>query len=309
MIRQRSRFQYAALFLAVSIPGAPHQRDQVNYRADASLVEVPATVVDRQDRIVRGLQQSEFRVFADGVEQKIQFLSEEDLPVSLAVVFDTSGSMSGRIAGARTALAALLGTSNPDDEFCLITFADRPAVRVPWTNSPGEVVEGSLYERTHGRTALLDTVEMAVREVRHRRNPRRAIVIFSDGGDNFSAITQRGLWRILEEADVQVYAVGVPDPHVRYERPAEEVVAGPNLLEELCGHAGGRYFFAQTPAEVEKAADRIGKELRSQYILGFALPDASRDGRFHRLQVKVVPLTERLPLTVYWRPGFRTPSR
>jgi Ca-activated chloride channel family protein len=309
MLRPRTRFWLAALFLAVSVPGVPHPLHRANYRADASLVEVTATVVDRQDRIVRGLQQSEFRLFEDGVEQKIQFLSEEDIPVSLAVVFDVSGSMSGRMAGARTALRALLGTSNPADEFCLITFADRPTIRAPWTSSPGDIAEGALYERSNGRTALLDAAELALREVRRRQNPRRAIVIFSDGGDNYSATTQRGLWRILEEADVQVYAVGVPDPNVRYERPAEEVVAGPNLLEELCGHAGGRYFFAQTPAEIEKATDRIGKELRSQYILGFTPPDSARDGRFHHLQVKVVPLTKGPKLTVYWRPGYRAPNR
>jgi len=280
----------------------------MDFRADANLVEVGATVLDGKNRVIRGLTQGDFRLFEDGAEQKIQYFSEEDLPVSLAIVFDLSGSMTAQMANARSALAALLRTSNPEDEYCLITFADRPQIAVPWTSSEGDIGESVLHARSNGRTALLDGVQMGLGELRKRQHPRRALVIFSDGGDNYSRVSERGLFRMLEEADVQVYAVGLPDPGVRWVRPAEEVVAGPNLLEELCQHGGGRYLSVEGGRDLGKAADQIGREIRSQYVLGYAPAQRGEDGKFRRLQVKVRRQPGSPRVTVYSRRGYQAPS-
>jgi Ca-activated chloride channel family protein len=307
MLQQKVACGFAAALICIALQAASHHPRLVDFRTDADIVEVSATVFDGRDRVIRGLKQNDFRLFEDGVEQRIQYFGEEDLPVSLAVVFDVSGSMSAQMSSARDALASLLRNSNPEDEFCLITFADRPEIAVPWTRSEGDIAERVLYSRSNGRTALLDAVQLGMQELRKRGSPRRAMAIFSDGGDNYSRTSARSLFSMLDEADIQVYAVGLPDPDVRYARAAEEVVAGPNLLAELCEHGSGRYFPVEGGRDLTKAADRVGQEIRSQYVLAYAPARLMGDGKSHRLKVTV--RRQAGPrLTVRSRRGYRAPS-
>jgi Ca-activated chloride channel family protein len=308
MLQQGIACGFATALIGIVAQAASHPPRLVDFHTDADMVEVGATVLDGQDRVIHGLTQRDFRLFEDGVEQTVQHFGEEDVPVSLAIVFDVSGSMSAQMADARAALASLLRTSNPEDEFCLITFADRPEIAVPWTNSQGDIGERVLYARSNGRTALLDAVQLGMGELRKRRNPRRAMAIFSDGGDNHSRVSEASLLRMLEEADIQVYAVGLPDPNVRWVRPAEEVVAGPNLLGELCEHGGGRYFPVEGGRDLRKAADRVGEEIRSQYVLAYAPSRLAEDGKFHRLQVRVRRQPGGPRMTVRSRRGYRAPG-
>jgi Ca-activated chloride channel family protein len=276
------------------------------FRADTSVVLVGATVVDGHDRLVRGLTRQDFRLFEDKVEQSIRYFGEEDVPLSLAVVFDTSGSMAGKLPSMRGALRAVLQTSNPEDEFCLITFADRPEVVVPWTADAAEVQNRVLVKPAHGRTALLDAIDAGLRQIRQSHNPRRAIVVFSDGGDNYSRLSARGLSRQLEEADVQLYAIDTSEPSFPADR-FEERMPQPNLLAELCEGAAGRYFQLSDRRDSERIAERVNQELRAQYVLGYTPSTQAEDGKFHRLQLKV----ERRAgthLSVRWRHGYRAPS-
>jgi Ca-activated chloride channel family protein len=306
MIRQGTRFGFAIVLAGVVAYAASRAREPGKYRADANLVLVDATVVDGHNRVVRGLAQSDFRLFEDAAEQKIASFSEEDLPVSVAIVFDTSGSMAGKLPGTRGALAELLQTSNPEDEYCLIAFGERPEIAVPWTRSDGEVLSRVLSTRSNGRTALLDAVALGIEQLRRSHNQRRALVIFSDGGDNYSRITGNHLFRVLEETDVRVYAVDMrPWVDPTLERAPEEI-AGPNLLTELCDRAGGQYFAPEGRPGMEKVADRIGKELRSEYVLGYSPARLTNDGKLHRVQLKVV--SQGRKLSVYARRGYRAPA-
>jgi Ca-activated chloride channel family protein len=308
MIRQGARFWFAIVLAGVVAYAASRAREPGKYRADANLVLVGATVVDGHNRVVRGLTQGDFRLFEDSAEQKIVSFSEEDLPVSVAIVFDISGSMAGKLPGTRGALAALLQTSNPEDEYCLISFGERPEIAVPWTRSDGEILSRVLSTRSNGRTALLDAVALGIEQLHRSRNARRALVIFSDGGDNYSRITENHLFRVLEETDVRVYAVDMrPWVDPALERAPEEI-AGPNLLTELCDLAGGQYFAPEGRPGVEKVADRIGKELRSQYVLGYSPARLTNDGKLHRVQLKVVSQGGGRKLSVYARRGYRAPA-
>jgi Ca-activated chloride channel family protein len=309
MIRQRARFQFTVMLACVTVAAASEATGRAQFRADANVVLVGATVLDRHNRVVRGLTQADFHLFEDAAEQRIVYFGEDDLPVSLAIVFDTSGSMEGKLSNTRGALAALLETSNPEDEFCLITFADRPKIAVPWSTSQGEIRDRVLSIRSNGRTALLDAVQMGIEQLRRSRNPRRALVIFSDGGDNYSRITERRLAGLLEEADVQMYAVNMMPPDAGWgaDRAPEEIV-GQNLLAELCERASGRYFPLDGQRDLKKVADQIGKELRSQYVLGYTPTRPARDGKFHRVQLKLLRGAGGQKLSVYWRRGYRAPS-
>jgi VWFA-related protein len=280
-------------------------KEKAAFRSNAYVVLINATVLDRANRPVRGLTQDNFRVFQEKAEQPITYFAEEEVPVSLAIVFDTSGSMRMNISGARKALRALLGTSNPEDEFCLITFAERPQLAVPWVTDESLIQNSTLFNAPRGQTSLLDAIHLAVAQTKRAANPRRAVLVLSDGGDNHSRYSEPEIAAILEEADVQMYAVDMAESPYLNARAAEEL-AGPDLLERLSEHAGGRYFPAHNDRDLAGIADRISQELRSQYVIGFVPPTGIGDGRFHRVQVQVA--REGPKLSVHWRRGYRVPA-
>jgi Ca-activated chloride channel family protein len=293
---------FAIFCTAASLAGASDQ-----FRADANVVLINATVLNRHDRPVRGLAPNDFRIYEDKAEQRIAYFSEEETPLSLAVVFDVSGSMDAKMAGMRSALDAVLQTANPQDEFSLITFADRPEVAVGWTTNPEEIQNRLLQASAHGETSLLDALGTGLAYITKARNARRAIVVFSDGGDNHSRLTERQIIGSLEESGVQIYAIDSFDSLAFLSR-SPEVFAGPDLLERLSDHAGGRYFQVDGKPEVAAAAEQISRELRSQYLIGYVPLGGANDGRFHHVRVQVRRDAGTAKVTVFWRKGYRAPG-
>lgn len=277
------------------------------FRSNSYLVLINATVLDPADRPVRGLTRDHFRLFQDKVQQNIAYFSEEEAPLSLAIVFDTSGSMRKKISGAYEALRTILATSNPGDQFCLITFASQAELAVPWVSDEAFIEKSAGITEPNGRTSLLDAVHLALDQTKLATNPRRAVLVLSDGGDNHSRYREREIAGALEEADVQMYAVDMEESPYLTARSDEEL-EGPSLLERLCERAGGRYFHAQNSRELATVADRISKELRSMYVLGFVPPNGVDDGRFHYVQLKLDRPAGGPKLSVYWRHGYRVPG-
>lgn len=292
----------ATWFAAVTFAATP---DQI--RVDANVVLVNATVLDRHDRPVRGLTRDQFRVFEDKAEQNIAYFSEEEVPLSLSVIFDVSGSMDYKLASMRTALNAVLQGANAGDEFSLVTFADQPQVVVGWTRNPEEIQNRLLLDTAHGQTSLLDALETGLAYMKQAKNTRKAMVIFSDGGDNHSRSTERAVMRSLEEAGVQIYAVDTTEPLTLRARSPEEI-AGPDLLERLSDHAGGRYFQVEGKHQLAAAAEQISRELRSQYLIGYVPSVGAHDGRFHHVRLELKQQEGMPKLTVFWRRGYRAPA-
>ncbi len=292
------------LSLAAWIQGAEPKR-KAAFRSDSYVVLINATVLDRMGRPVTGLSRDRFHLFQDKTQRPITYFAEEEVPVSLAIVFDASGSMNANIAGARKALRALLDGSNPKDEFCLITLADRPELTVPWSTNDSLIEERALFRAPHGQTALLDAIQLALAQTKKASNPRRAILVVSDGGDNNSRYTEREIAEALEEGDAQMYAVDLTErPY--YAGPTAEEMGGPDLLSRLSERGGGRYFAAHDERELRGVANRISRELRSEYVLGFVPPEGIKDGKFHHVQLRVE--RDGPKLSVYWRPGYRIPN-
>ena len=290
------------LFSAVSFDARSDQ-----FRADANVVLINTTVLDGHDRPVRGLTRQHFRVTESQSEQSIAYFSEEETPLSLAVIFDVSGSMNGKITGMRAALDAVLNGANAPDEFSLTTFADRPRVAAGWSPNAEEMQNRLLLATAHGQTSLLDALETGLAQMKRARNPRKAMLVFSDGGDNHSRASEREVIRSLEETGVQIYAIDSAEPALLRERSPEEF-SGPDLLERLCDSAGGRYFQVEGKRELSEAAEQISRELRWQYVIGYVPANNSQDGRFHHVRVQVKP-EEGLPkVSVFWRRGYRAPG-
>lgn len=287
-------------------PNADDRR--ANIRIDSTLVLIPVSVYDPMNRSVTGLEKEHFKVFEDKVEQEISQFSSEDAPVTVGIVFDASGSMGAKLQKSRQAVAQFFKTANPEDEFFLIQFNDRPQLMVPMTTNTEDVLSALTFTQAKGRTALLDGVYMAMRQMRKAKNPRKAILLISDGGDNSSRYTETEVRNAVREADVQMYAIGIFEPIGARGRTSEEA-AGPGLLNELAEQTGGRHFPVENLNELPDVAAKIGIELRNHYILGYTPKNLERDGKYRRVKVTLVQPRQLPPLRAFFRLGYYAPSQ
>src|SRR5580698_6700736 len=205
---------------------------KANIRVDTTLVLIPVAVTDPMMRFVTGLDKENFKLFEDKTEQVITQFSSEDAPLSVGIVFDTSGSMGGKLLKSRQAVTQFMKTANPEDEFFLVTFNDRPELVVSMTPDTEEIQNRLTFITGKGRTALLDGVYLAMNHMKKAKNPRKAILIISDGGDNSSRYTQTEVRNFVREADVQIYAIGIFEGLGARGRTPEEA-DGPDLLKDL----------------------------------------------------------------------------
>jgi Ca-activated chloride channel homolog len=277
-----------------------------NIRVDSQLVLINVTVTDPLNRFVTGLEKENFKLFEDKVEQSVTHFASEDAPLSVGLVFDTSGSMGSKLAKSRQAVAQFFKTANPEDEFFLVQFNDRPELTQGFTTSLEEIQNRLTFTQAKGRTALLDGIMLAIHTMKKARNPRKALLIISDGGDNSSRYTESEIKNLVREADVQIYAIGIFEPFSARGRTAEEL-SGPGLLSEIAEQTGGRHFPVENLNELPDIAAKIGIELRNQYILGYAPINQERNGKYRRVQVKLVQTRGLPPLRVFSRLGYYAP--
>jgi Ca-activated chloride channel family protein len=277
-------------------------------KVDVDLTLVNVTVTDPLDRLVTGLEKEHFRVFEDGVEQEIVSLSSEDVPVSIGLVFDMSGSMSDKVEKAREAAVQFMRTANPQDQFFLVSFNDRAELTSGFTGSVDEVQNRMMFTASRGRTALLDAVYLGLSQMRGANYSKRALLIISDGGDNHSRYNESDIKKYLKEADCQLYAIGIFDPIDIRSRTTEEL-EGPSLLSEMTEMTGGRVFPVRNLSELPDIAAKIGTELRNQYILGYKSANPLHNGSWRKIKVKLHPPKGLTPLTVYGKRGYYAPAQ
>jgi len=277
-------------------------------RVQSTLVLIPVTVTDPLNRFVTGLERDNFRLFEDKSEQKVTHFASEDAPLSIGLVFDISGSMGSKLEKSRQAVAQFFKTANPEDEFFLVEFNDRPELVVDFTTHLEEIQNRLTFTQSKGRTALLDAVYLALNTMKRAKNARKALLIVSDGGDNSSRYTESEVKGRVREADVQIYAIGIFEPMGNRGRTPEEM-SGPGLLSEVAEQTGGRHFPVDNLNELPDVAAKIGVELRNQYILGYTPSNIERDGKYRKVQVKLVQPRGLPPLRASWRLGYYAPTQ
>jgi VWFA-related protein len=285
-------------------PAAPKS----NIRIDTTVVQIPVTVTDPLNRFVTGLEKKDFRLFEDKIEQTVQYFASEDAPISVGLIFDTSGSMGSKLEKSRQAVSQFFRTTNPEDEFFLVEFNDRPELVSPFTTSLEEIQNKLTFTQSKGRTALLDAVYLGLHTMKKGRNARKALLIISDGGDNSSRSTESEIKNLVREADVQIYAIGIFESGAARGRTAEEL-AGPGLLQEISEQTGGRAFAVDNLNELPDIAAKIGIELRNQYLLGYTPANSTRDGKYRKVTVKLVQPRGLPPLKAFWRLGYYAPTQ
>jgi Ca-activated chloride channel family protein len=247
------------------------------------LVTLHVTVTDPYGRFVTGLDKSQFEVYDDKIRQDISFFSDSDAPLTLGIVYDVSGSMSSRIQKSLHALRRFVETSHADDEFFLVGFNHRAQLLRDFTTGGDSVVNSLTLVSPDGNTALYDAAYLGVEKARQGRHTKRALLIVSDGQDNHSRYTFREMREMMKEADVQVYAIGIVDLF----REQELGAYGQAVLEEVTRVTGGRAFFPSSDEELVDVCTQIALELRHQYSIGYYPTTNIRDGRYHKLRVKV----------------------
>ncbi|MBZ5600278.1 MAG: VWA domain-containing protein [Acidobacteriia bacterium] len=286
-----------------AMPASPAPTRQT-VRANVDLVLVNVTVLDHADRAVTGLEPANFAVLDNKSPQIVRYLSNVDEPISLVVVLDASASMAAKIQEARKALTELINTSNPQDDFALIVIHDQPRVALHF-DDPLSEIQGTVDAlQPDGFTALWDSMYLGITELENSHYQRKAMVVLSDGGDNHSRYTESDIKSLLEEAGVEVYAIGMFDRFAS--RPEEKI--GPLQLDEVTSITGGRVFSAHDSSELSRAVTRISHELRNQYVLGYYPSNRSRDGKWRRLKVHLTGSASQTKFRLYAKKGYYAPT-
>lgn len=267
---------------------------------NTELVTMTVSVLDGHGRYVPGLKKKDFTITDNKVPQQIAFFSDADIPVSVGIVFDVSGSMSGKkIERAKEALSNFIQTSHQDDEYFLIGFSAQPQLLDRSRDGDG-IIKKLTFVEPHGSTALYDASYLALERVASGIHQKRAILIISDGQDNNSRYTFSQLRRALKESDVLIYAIGIEGP-----TPGDvSDFYGKMLLSNLAVNSGGRVFFPTNSIALTEAFENIALELRHQYSISYRPSNFRADGKWHRVKVKVRAPQELKRIFVRSREGY-----
>jgi Ca-activated chloride channel family protein len=270
-------------------------------RIETSVVLVPLTVTDKIGRPVLGLEPKDFRVFDNKIEQPIFHLSMEDDPVAVGFIFDVSGSIGGNMNRYRIAAHEFFKVADRDDEFFLVEFQSAPKLAVPLTQNAGDIDYQIMMTKSKGQTALFDAVYMASNEIRKSKLNKKALILISDGGENNSRYTLTELQNALRETDALLYAIGPPPDS----RSGDD---NGGLLKHLAELTGGRLIMIGG-SDLADLAQKIIIDLRNRYVLSYSPQDTSRDGKYHAIQVQLIPPKGLGKLTVHYRTGYYAPTQ
>jgi Ca-activated chloride channel family protein len=272
-------------------------------RLDVNMVLVPVTITDPMNRLVTGLDKEDFQIYENSNEQTIESFACEDAPVTIGIIFDLSGSMTSKLIRAKEAILQFIKTANPQDEFFVIGFNDRPELIEDFTSSVEDIQARLALVHAGHRTALLDAIYYGVEKMRDAHHERKALLVVSDGGDNRSRYTEGEVRAEVRESDTEIYSIGIFDEYA----PTPEERTGPQLLEDLSDSTGGRLFRVDDIDEMSDIAEKISNELRNQYVIGYKPKDLAHDGKWRKVKVRVNPPPGLPPLSVYARSGYYAP--
>jgi len=254
---------------------------------NTDLITLTVTVTDTYGRYVSGLSKNAFNILDEKQPQEITYFSDDDAPVSVGVIFDVSGSMSGdKIKRAREALSKFIQTSHNSDEYFLIGFNSRAQLLLDKTRNGDAVIDKLTFVQTRGQTALYDAVYLGVEKVQRGTHPKKALLVISDGQDNNSRYTFNNVRRLLKESDVTLYGVGILSGG---DAGSALGMEGQGILDELSGVSGGKAFFPRSGAEMDDIFEQIALELRHQYSIGYKPSNFVGDGKWRKIKVKVTP--------------------
>jgi len=284
-----TRYLFMSVVFAVAVLAASHvhAQQQKPLKIDVDLVMVNATVTDPDNKLVMDLKPNSFHVYEDKIEQKIRYFSTEQQPLSLGIVFDVSHSMEPKIKLAREAAARFLDTGSPDDEYFLVEFASRARIAEDFTSDVSRLRDHLSLVPPQGDTAMYDALYLALSKVKKGRNPRKALLLITDGEDNHSRYSRHDIREFVRESDVQIYSIDL----------------GRALIGELSDMTGGHSFHGHAD-QLEDIFSKIARELKSQYVIGYASTNTNKDGKYRKIRVRVTSPPGVPKLNIHSKDGY-----
>jgi Ca-activated chloride channel family protein len=276
-------------------------RNDQTLKVDVDLVQVNATVTNARNQYVTGLEREHFQIWEDKIEQEIVYFSAEDVPISLGIIFDVSGSMKEKLSIARDAAVTFLRSGNPDDEYFLVEFSDRPEVAQDFTTDITRLQNHLIFTPAKGMTALYDSVYLGLEKLKEGSNPKKALLLITDGEDNRSRYTFSNVKEFVKEQDVQIYSIGIVS---EFNSQLGSGRIGRGLIEELSELTGGRSFFPDSVYELEDICTKIAIELKNQYVIGYNSTNQAKDGKWRKLSMKIDPPKGLPRLNVRYKSGY-----
>jgi len=290
--------------LSAQQSSSPSQRPEVSphsLKVDVDIVLANVTVTLRDGRFVTGLDKENFKLFEDKVPQEITYFSSEDIPLSVGIILDVSGSMKDKLKTAVEAAITFMKGGSPDDEYFLVEFSDKPTESAEFTNDIEKIQSRFMFSKAKGRTALYDAVYMGLSKLEQGNNAKRALLLITDGEDNRSRYTFSNVRDFVKEKDVQMYAIGITNG---WSDAASE--QGRALLRDLASISGGNSFFPSSVYNLEEICRNIAKELKISICPGYQSTNTAKDGEWRKIKI-----TAELPkqkLNVRSKQGYYGPS-
>jgi Ca-activated chloride channel homolog len=270
------------------------------FRIGVENVYVRVAVIDSLGRYVLGLEKEHFKVFEDKIEQSINYFGHQSEPISVGIIFDISASMkdNNNIRKAKSAISRFLQSENPDDECFLITFNHRANLAQDLTNGVSSVRNIVAFQKPGGKTAIYDAVYLGLDQVKRGKNEKKALILITDGEDNSSRYSPAEVKDFAKESDVQLYGIG----------ELGKLGYGTSELQNIVNLTGGRAFFPNSFNDLDYYIDLIHKELREQYLLGYAPTNQTHDGKWRKIAVKLEAPEGISKLSIHAKEGYYAPK-
>ena len=286
--------------LSTPASALPSNQDRT-IRRDVDLVVLHATVVNDKGQFVPDLQQRNFRVFEDHAEQKISVFSREDVPVTMGLVIDNSGSMRAKRSRVNTAAITFVRTSNPQDEVFVVNFNDEYYLDLneDFTSDPKELREALERIDSRGSTAFYDALVGSLDHLKKGHKDKRLLLVITDGEDNASRKDLAYTVRAAQQSNATIYAVGLFTEDDKKERKHAT-----KALDMITQATGGQAYYPKDVSEVEAICQKIARDIRNQYTIGYYPTNTAKDGTFRSVQVQVIPPRGQGKLSVRTRTGY-----
>jgi VWFA-related protein len=294
-----------APLVAGAQPSSPSQNisgPDYTLKLNADMVILSATVLDRRNALVSGLNKDDFQVYEDGALQKIGNFSHEDIPVTVGIVVDNSGSMGSKRADVIAAALAFAQSSNPQDQMFVVNFNERVSfglpADIPFTSRKDQLQLALSNIRAIGQTALYDGIKVALDHLRQGSSDKKVLILISDGGDNASKHTLAQAIGMARQSAAIIYSIGIYDD--------QDADRNPDVLRRFAKETGGEAFFPESPREIPSICEGIARDIRNQYTLTYVPTITSQDGRYRAIEVKA-STRGRGRLSVRTRAGYSVP--
>jgi Ca-activated chloride channel family protein len=293
-------------------PAAPQKQGGFKIGVSVEMVLIHTSVYDKNGHFVGGLKKEDFKLFEDGIEQTILQFSQEDVPVSLGILVDLSGSMRNKVEDVTKAALAFIKASNPQDQVFLIGFNDQVELLQDYTNNIDDISDALENTVVTGGTALYDAIYLGVQKAHEGVDPKKAIIVISDGEDRDSYYKLGEMLAKVQESDVQIYSIGflnqVPDKGLFGHWSKSVPERAQDALKQISEDTGARAFFPKSISEMGAIVAEIAHELRSQYSIGYTSSNTARDGNFRRVKISLESASLSSTNHVRYRRGYFAPK-